>query len=178
MIFGASNRGVLWFCAGLGFVVSGLALHAWLGFEGIPPRAVLQAAQGRVAWVEGRRDLRFGLQGEPGAFAYPSINGAVGAAGTALRSARRPEVTVLFDPRQGGVAGDGRRDVFELAVDGKTVVSHAQVAASRTTNARIAGALALVMAACSIYLLMKVRRLRRRRGPPRFLRLPETRGRQ
>jgi hypothetical protein len=114
----------------LSFVLTALALVPALDREnGIPDRSALREAHGRVTSVSPHRyGIRFQLYGRAEIFEYPSKARGGGVAEAALRAAGNRDLAVLFDraPQRPWFSSDAYYNVWELAIDGKTVRSFAE----------------------------------------------------
>lgn len=120
------------------FAASALVIYWWLTFDGIPPRERLASASGTVSEVRSvRRHLRFRLAGQPGGFEYEKNRGEVTSLQDALQTAGTQVVSVLYDPQYGPEVlqrYEVYQDVYEVAIDGRMVRSHADVAAAWRTH--------------------------------------------
>lgn len=159
------------------FAISAGATYSWWTFKGIPPRAGLQQASGRVVWMESTRNaVRFRLEGTPQALGYLSKSNAMGQVRDALGHAGKTTVTVLFDAADvsGPLFSDERYStVYELHVGARSVRTHQQVAQAWASDEAWAGWLGLVFAVFGLYGLFGARRLARRRRISGFVRLPD-----
>lgn len=115
----------------------------WLSISttGIPPRAELGTASGRVEWVSLERyGVEFAFVGDARLFDYPSKANAMGNVESALRQSAGRKVTVLYDHETHGPAYSDRRlhTVYEIAVDGRVVRSYDAVRAAWASDDAIA----------------------------------------
>lgn len=156
MFFGKPTRAKNVLFAVLSFTLSGMMFHSWATFDGIPARAALQTASGRVSWVEdGRYGVKFGLEGVSRSFDYASKGNAADLVRDALSRPDRPVVTVLYDPDNPGgpiYSNDTYHGVFELSVDGKPLRRHADVDAAWRSDENVAAWLAFIFALLGLYL--------------------------
>lgn len=154
--FGRPTRAKNALFAVLCFLLSGMMLYSWGAFDGIPARADLQTASGRVSWVQdGRYGVKFGLEGVSESFDYASKGNAVGLVHDTLSRSDRPVITVLYDPGNPGgpiYSNDVYYAVFELSVAGIPFRSHADIAAAWQSDEAVAVWLASFFALGGIYL--------------------------
>ena len=149
----------------LSFVLSALMLYSWITFDGIPPRSALQSATGKVNWVQsGKYGIEFRLEGEQKSFSYASKSNAMGLVYDTLDRSDHPVVTILYQPADPSgpiYSKDRYYGVFELAVDGKPVRTHAEIAQAWKSDEQIAAWLSVALALSGIYLARASRRLSR-----------------
>jgi hypothetical protein len=148
MQFGQPTRAKNWAFAALSILLSGFMLYSWATFRGIPPRAELQSASGQVSWVKsGRYGIRFGLDGVPTTFDYSSKGNAMGLVREALLRKDHPVVTVLYDSSK-----TDYHPVFELALSGKPIRSHEEIADAWQADENVALWLGVAFALGGLFL--------------------------
>ncbi|WP_133477289.1 hypothetical protein [Cognatilysobacter segetis] len=156
MYFGKPTRVKNAVFAALSFLLSALMFYSWATFDGIPPRAELQAASGKVSWQEsGRYGIRFRLEGEPKAFDYASKGNALGLVQNSLSRRDRPVVHVLYDPNSASgpiYSKDTYYSVYELSVAGESVRSHEDIARAWRSDEEVAVWLAALFVLSGLYL--------------------------
>jgi len=132
------------------------AIYSWATFNGVPSRASLKFASGRVKWTEEYRyGVRFALEGTAENFVYVSKGRAMGVVTGALTDAQRPSVSVLYDPASGsGPVGSGRSyfTVYELAANGRMVRSRGQVEQAWRSDEKVGLYLGVVFLFGSVFL--------------------------
>lgn len=169
-----TNRVVM---ALLCFALSAGATYSWWTFNGIPARADLQQASGRVVSMESSRyAIQFRLEATPQALQYLSKSNAMDEVRDALVHAGSTPVTVLFDSANASgppLSSGGYNTVYELQVGDRPVRTHQQVAQAWASDEDWAGWLGLVFGVFGVFGLFQARRLARRRRPSGFVRLPD-----
>ena len=92
------TRIVLCIAAAVSFGVGVRFFCEWYFFPGIPPKAALKFAEGRVEWSQGKRyEIRFRLAGVPQLLVYSRPSGNIGLVVSAISSQTRPTISVLFN---------------------------------------------------------------------------------
>jgi hypothetical protein len=156
MIFiGKPTRAKNMLFASLSFLLSGLMFFSWATFDGIPSRAELQPASGRVSWVQnGRYGVKFGIEAVPRSFDYASKGNASGLVYDALSRSDRPVVSILYDPNNPSepISDDVYYGVFEISVADKLLRSHADIATAWQSDQNVAVWLASFFLLGGIYL--------------------------
>ena len=152
------SRGTLLFFATLGLCVAAVMTYAWVSADGIPARESLAEASGRVEWMRvGKYGVKFGFDGDDRLFEYLSKANAMDRVVEALRRTDSPLVTVRYQDRnRKGVSypQDIHRGVFEVAIEGRMIRSHAQVAAAWAADDALSPWLAGFSLICSGFLLL------------------------
>jgi hypothetical protein len=146
----------------LGYALTGFVAWHWKFASGVPERAGLATAQGRVAWHESDKyGVEFGLEGSELAFDYASKANGADVVRSALAHADRRVVTVLYGHEVHGPVGTDERlhYVYEIAVDGRIVRAYADVRAAWEADDAIAPWLAGIFALISTWLLWMSRRM-------------------
>jgi hypothetical protein len=136
--YGSARLGAF---AALGFALAALTFTPMRDPDaGVPAMSALAQAQGQVAEIDAERyGVRFRLAGRAETFDYPSKAGASDTVQSALAAAGRKQVTVLYDPSsREPPGGPAYYNVWQLAIDGQTVHSMAQVKAGWRSNNRVA----------------------------------------
>ena len=168
MFLGKPTRAKNAIFAALSFVLSAIMFYSWATFEGIPPRSELQAASGRVSWVEGGRyGVRFRLEGEPKSFDYASKGNALGLVQDTLSRPDRPVASILYSlgsPSGPIYSKDAYYSVFELSVAGEPLRSHEEIAKAWQSDENVAVWLAVFFVLGGLYFSWAA--LRSRRGAP------------
>lgn len=136
--WGAARLGLV---AALSFVLAAFTLGAALDPEaGVPSEAALARAYGRIAHVSAERyGVKFRLQGRAEIFDYPSSAGGSDHVEAALLAAGNRGLALLFDPvpRRPWFGSGPYYDVWQLAVDGKTIRSVAESKQGWRANNRV-----------------------------------------
>jgi hypothetical protein len=126
------SRGAVrfWAIASLAFA----GVLAWLGAtdQGVPERAALEMASGRVDWVsQDDYGVEFAFVGDERLFDYAAKGDGAAQVHDALEGPAGREVTVLYGRDTHGPLGSDRRlhSVFDVVVDGRQVRAYEQVRA-------------------------------------------------
>jgi hypothetical protein len=111
--------------ATLSFALAAVTLVPALNRDaGIPDVSELREAHGRVVSISPQKyGIKFRLYGRDETFDYPSKAKGYGVVESALTTAGNKEVALLFDPnpRTPWFSSNAYYDVWQLAVDGRTV---------------------------------------------------------
>ena len=115
----------------LSFAGAALALApAFDRDHGIPDMSKMTEAHGRVVSVSksSKSGTKFRLHGRAETFKYPLAARGYGVVASALAAAGDRKVTVLFDPRPNTppFSSDAYYEVWQLAIDGKSVRTTAE----------------------------------------------------
>jgi hypothetical protein len=137
--------------------------------SGIPDRSALREAHGRLTSLDPQRyGIRFRLDGRAETFDYPSKARGRDVAEAALRAAGNRDVSVLFvpNPRKPWFGSDAYYDVWQLAIDGKTVRTFAESKEGWRSDNAITPWLSTWFLLSGLYLSVLAWRARRARKRP------------
>lgn len=143
------SGGALAFFAALSLVLSGLML--WSGLhpsDGIPAKAALARAEGRVAWIDEQRyGTEFRLVGDDRVFDYPSKANGMGVVRSALAQSRatgEPAVVLFAPEEESSMSGRHWYGVWELRVDGRPVRTYEETVEAWTGDNHVGLVLGVV----------------------------------
>jgi hypothetical protein len=113
------------------FVISPIAIYAGLNASGIPPKHLLQRADGVIDWTDkGKYSASFTLSGQSAKFIYLFKGGGASAVTLGLERGKNFETSILFDPNDsaGPIWSDDKAfPVYELRVADSVIRSHESV---------------------------------------------------
>ena len=124
------TRIVLCIAAAVSFGVGVRFFCEWYFFPGIPPKAALKFAEGRVEWSQGKRyEIRFRLAGVPQLLVYSRPSGNIGLVVSAISSQTRPTISVLFNvaPQRCPFAEVECHEVYEVSVPTRVLSNYTDV---------------------------------------------------